>query len=363
MNIARSLGAGGLLAAALFCSLISGHAAAAGEIRFYNWADYFDPDLIAEFEAETGITVVLETFIEGDVAEATLLAGGARYDLAVAPLSSVGRLIHSGAIQPLDRSRIVHAAETERPIVEMMERIEPQARRHTLLYLWGTSGLVFDEAELRRRIPDAPMDSWRLLFDPENAARLAECGISVVDSMHEVLAAALAYLGRDPRSDAPEDIDDAFAVISEIAPFVKSFSSSNYDALMSEEICLALTWSTEGVAPAYELEETTYRYVTPVEGTNAWFDVFVLPTGGKNTEDALRFLDFIYRPEHLARLAEWSYAAGGLAAARDFMSEDLTQNPGLFPDWDDARLYAPSRKSSAEKAALDARWRRTLLGL
>ena len=337
--------------------------AGAGQLRLYNWADYTDPELITEFEAETGVDVVTSTYTEADVAEATLLAGGSGYDLAVISLSSLVRMHEADAVQALDWSRVENADGTDDRLRMLMRNSDASAEEYTLLYLWGHTGIAYDEAAVRARVPDAPLDSWRMIFDPQVAARLADCGIGIVDSADEVVSAALAYLGRDPLSKDAADIEAAFQAIGAIAPYVKTFGSTHYDALMAGEMCVAFTWNTEGIAPNIEGENPDYRFIAPREGTNLWYDVFVFPAGAANTEAAYSFMNFLYRPENMARLAEWGYSAGALPEARALMSAELADHPGIFPDLNATSFYNLPQRSGAEKAAFDTRWRRALLGM
>lgn len=337
--------------------------AQAEQLRFYHWADYIDPKIIEDFEEETGIDVISESYTEADVAEATLLAGGSGYDLAITSLSSLQRMRDADAIVELDQSRIKGADRTDRDISALMNGATADAERYSLLYLWGHVGVAFDEDAVRTRIGEVPADHWRLIFDPEMASKMSDCGIGIIDSVDEVAAAALGYLDRDPSSTNAEDLDAAFAAISAIAPYVRSFNSSQYDALIEGEICVALTWNTEGVAPGVEIENSPYRFVTPADGTSAWFDMLVLPAESQNSDAAYRFMNFLYRPEQMGRLAEWGYASGALAEARTHMSDHLSDHAGLFPDLQATSFHTLPLLSGAEKAALDQRWRRALLGM
>lgn len=335
----------------------------AEQLKFYNWADYIDPKIIEDFQKETGIDVIVVSYTESDVAEATLLAGGTGYDLAVVSLSSLQRMRDADAIVKLDQSRVESADRAEKALAALINGAAANAADYTLLYLWGHTGVAFDVEAVRARIGEVPTDLWRLVFDPEIAAKMADCGIGVVDSADEVVAAALNYLDRDPVSIDVTDLDAAFSAISAIAPYVKSFDSSHFDALMEGEMCVALTWNTEGIAPGVEIENSTYRFVAPATGTNAWFDMLVLPTGSQNSDAAYRFMNFLYRPEQMGRLAEWGYAAGSISEARSYMSDELGSHPGVFPDLQTVNFYTLPQLSGAEKATLDQRWRRALLGM
>lgn len=335
-------------------------AAAADEPRvaLYNWSDYIDEAVLDAFEAETGIAVTYDAYSEGEVAEARLMARGSGYDLAVVSSEMVGRLSAAGAIAPIERGRVPAAAGIDPRLLARVEQIAP-ASRGALPYLWGMTGLAHHPAQVLARIPDAPLDSWSLLFDPENAARLADCGIAVLNSPEETLAAALAWLGRDPASDRPEDIEAGLAAVAAIAPYVRGFGSEHFDMFRDEAVCLALTWNVE-----LPEDESPYVFVAPREGAIIWFDMFVIPADAPHPEAAYRLLDHLLRPANSAACSSYGLAASPVTAARALVDPNVAEDPRIYPPAELVDALFGLRGLDAEgKRALDRMWRRARLGL
>lgn len=334
----------------------------AEELRILNWADYFAPEVLAGFAAETGIKPVVSVYTENDVGEAILLATQDAYDLAVTSLDALDRLRAAGVIAPLSGLGLASDGVTDPALRSRMAALDADYAAYAVLYLWGHTGLVFDRQKVEARIPDAPLDSWDLVFDPDYLAALSDCGVGIVDSPEEVLSAALLYLGHDPRSHDPAQLDQAFAVVRDMLPYLSHFDSTHFDALSRNELCLALTWTTEGVAAELEFVASPYSFVAPQEGSSLWFDVFVRPADGRNPEAVRRFLEYVTRPENVALSVEWNYASPGDPAIKARVWDELAEHPAVFAAPSDAGFYVLDALDSDEKTALDRRWRDLMLG-
>lgn len=346
-------------------SLLSLQAAAdPGQVWLYNWSGYMDPDTLARFQDASGNAVVLDTYGDSDEAEARLLARGTGYDLAIVASETVGRLADAGAIRKFSLPDVPNAAALDTELMQILLASLPQAEGYALPYLWGTTGLAYDRAAVQERLPDAPLDSWALVFDPENASKLADCGISIVNSVEEVLAAALAYLGLDPQSQSEQDIEAAFGLLSAIAPYVRSFDSYQYDALMDGEVCLAIAWSTAGLAPKMEDENSSYQYVIPREGSNLWADLFVVPSDAGDPEGAHRLVNHVLQPSEMARATLFNNATNSVPAARQEISDPGYAIPALtLPPEVREKLFVVKPRDGEEKRMLDRRWRLLQIGL
>ena len=177
----------------------STHAGAEDKLlNVYSWSDYIAPDTVANFEKETGIKVRYDTYDSNEVLETKLLTGHTNYDVVVPTDTFFARLLHAGVFRPLDTTEIPNRSNLDPDILGRMAA-------HAVPYLWSTAGLGYDVDKLSARLGKTPVDSWAIVFDPSNAAKLSDCGISIIDSPSEVIAAALLYLGRDPTSQDPAD--------------------------------------------------------------------------------------------------------------------------------------------------------------
>ncbi|MFY0309944.1 extracellular solute-binding protein [Leisingera sp. D0M16] len=339
-------------------------AADPGRVSLYNWSGYIAPETVERFQDTTGTSLLLDTYGEADEAEARLLARGTGYDVAVVASETVARLAEAGAIQQISLSGIPNGAAIDQQLMQLYLDSMPQAEGYALPYLWGTTGIAYDRSAVLERLPDAPLDSWALVFDPANASKLADCGITVVDSVEEVVAAALAYLGLDPQSRSEQDLEAAFGVLAAIAPYVRSFDVDQYDALLGGEVCLAVTWSTDGLAPLLEQGTERYHYVMPREGTNLWADLFVIPSDAGDLEAANRLVDFMLQPESMAQATLFTNATNSVPASRAEIDDPNYEIPALtLPPEARSGLYLVTPRSGEEKRYLDRRWRLLQIGL
>ncbi|TCL00315.1 putrescine transport system substrate-binding protein [Shimia isoporae] len=339
-------------------------AADTDEIWFYNWSEFIDPAVLESFEEAHGKSVRVEQYGESNEAESRLAAMGTGYDLAVVGAETVGRLAEAGALQKFDPALAPNIADLDAELWDVFRKTVPEADGYAVPYLWGTTGLVFDREAVAERLPDVPTDSWALIYDPENAAKLADCGISIIDSNEEVVATVLAYLGKDPHSLAQDDLDAAFDVLASIAPYVRSYDTDQYDDLVEEKVCVSVTWSTEALGPMIDEITDKYEYVLPKEGANIWVDSFVLPVDSQNVTGAMEFLNHVVEPENLALSTIWGGAAISAPVTLEMVDWDVYNIPALtLPEEVRENLFFVSMRSSEQKRELDRRWRFMQIGM
>jgi putrescine transport system substrate-binding protein len=228
----------GALGLALGCALPALHAEEKN-LRLYNWADYFAEDTLAKFTAETGINVIYDVMDGSETLEAKMLAGGSGYDLIFPGDTVAERLMRAGSLQPLDTSKLTALDDIE-PGLQKLRREYEHSSQATVPYTWGTVGLTYNAEQIKQRMPDAPVNSLDMLFKPELAAKFADCGISLIDSPDEMLAVALNYLGRDPRSSKPEDLAAASELLMKMRPYIRKFQSQPVSDLVNRQpVCVA----------------------------------------------------------------------------------------------------------------------------
>ncbi|WIY25028.1 extracellular solute-binding protein [Parasedimentitalea psychrophila] len=339
-------------------------AAQTEQVWLYNWSGYIAQETIDSFQEEFGIQFSMDTYGEADEAESRLITLGSGYDLVVVPMEIVGRLIEAGAIQEIEMDAIPNVAGVDQQLQELFLKSMPGADGYVLPYLWGTTGIAYDVDAVSERLPNAPIDSWALIFDPKNAEMLADCGITIVDSVEEVVAAALVYLGLNPHSQSDQDIDAAFEVLSAIAPYVRSFDNNQFDDLLGGEICLTVAWSTDALAPLLLEKRDQYQYILPQEGTNLWADVFVIPSDAANVDQANQLMNHILRPDMMALTTLSTLANNSVPSSRVEIDDPDFDLPVLaLPQNIHVPLYFIKPRDGLEKRGLDHRWRRLQIGL
>src|SRR6266853_1755505 len=265
----RRLSLAALLAAAL---PLATAAAEEPVLHVYNWSDYIAPDTIANFQKETGIHVTYDVYDGNEVLEAKLLAGHSGYDIVVPSASPfMARQIAAGAYLPLDKRKLPNLANLD-PRLAARAAVADPGNAYGVPYLWSVTGIGYNAAMVERALgAELPRDSLALLFDPALAAKLAGCGIELLDTPQEVVPAALAYLGIDPTSRELADLARAAAVLERIRPFVRRFHSSQYiNALAAGDICIALGYSGDVIQARNRAREAEsgveIRFRVPREG-------------------------------------------------------------------------------------------------
>ena len=312
-------------------------AAAAQEVRVYNWSDYIDEDLLAEFEEETGIELIYDVFDSNELLETKMLAGGSGYDVVVPTGTFLQRQIQAGAFQKLDKSKLPNLDNMWDVIQERTETYDPD-NAYSINYMWGTTGIGANVGAVQEALgEDAPLGSLDLVFDPANMEKLAECGVMFLDAPTEMIPAALAYLGEDPDQKDEEALDRAAEVLSAVRPYIQKFHSSEYiNALANGEICVAFGWSGDVLQARDRAAEADngveIAYYAPDEGAQMWFDQMAIPVDAPNPDAAHVFLNFIMDPENMAAASNYVYYANGNKASQEFLVEDVIGDPAIYPD-------------------------------
>ncbi len=219
-------------------------AQAQGVVNVYNWSDYIAPGVLERFTAQTGIRVNYDVFDSNDVLEARVLAGGSGFDVVVPTADFMQRQIAAGAYQPLNKELLPNLIHMDPALMGLVSAFDP-GNTYGVIYLWGTTGIGYNvDAMIERMGEDFDPATWSVLFDPEIVSRFADCGVALLDAPTDVFPAALKYLGRNPKSTDPADLEAAAEVIMAIRPYVRYFHSSQYISdLANGEICLSFGWS------------------------------------------------------------------------------------------------------------------------
>ncbi|OFX11319.1 MAG: spermidine/putrescine ABC transporter substrate-binding protein PotF [Alphaproteobacteria bacterium RIFOXYD12_FULL_60_8] len=306
-------------------------------VNVYNWSDYIAEDTIANFEKETGIKVVYDVYDSNEVLEAKLLAGKSGYDV-IFPTARpfAARHIQSNLYAPLDKTKLANSANLDANILNSLTDIDP-GNAHALPYMWGTTGLGYNVDKVKAALgADAPLDTWALVFNPETAAKLASCGISLMDDEVEVMSAALAYLGKNPNSIDPADIDAAAALLTSVRPHIKYFHSSQYiNDLANGDTCVSHGYSGDVLQARTRAAEAkngvNVAYAVPKEGAVVWTDVMAIPADAPHVDNAHTFINFIMRPEVTSAISNFVSYANANTAATPMVDEAIRTDVGIYP--------------------------------
>ncbi len=320
-------------------TLAAGTAGAQEEKRLniYNWSDYIAEDTVPDFERETGIKVNYDVYDSNDVLEAKLSAGHSGYDIVVPSASPyLARQATAGIYRRIDKAALENYGNLDPQILAAAANADP-GNQYGVPYMWGTTGFGYNVAKVKAALGDAaPVDSSALIFDPENAKKLASCGISLLDSAQELVPAALAYLGRDPLSRDPADLERAAAALQAIRPYIRKFHSSEYiNDLANGDLCVAWGYSGDVVQARNRARDAKngieIAYTIPKEGAMMWIDMMAIPTDAPHPGNALRFIDDVLKPEVAAAISNAVGYANPNQAATRLVDPSVSGDPAIYP--------------------------------
>jgi putrescine transport system substrate-binding protein len=337
-----------------------------GVLNIYNWSDYIDPALIEQFSRETGIKVRYDTFDSNEVLETKVLQGQTGYDIVAPSNHNLPRYITAGAVQPLDKAKLPGLANLDPGVMAHMAAFDPGGK-YAVPYMRGTIGIGYNTDAVAKRL-GGPADSWSVVFDPAKLAKLKDCGVYFLDASEDMYAVALNYLGKDPNSRDPADYAAATQLLLKVRPYVRKFHSSAYiDALANGDICLAIGYSgdvLQAKARAAEAKNgVKLAYALPKEGSQVWYDLFVIPADAPDKDAAYRFLGFMLRPEVIARASNYTKYANANAAATPLVDPAVRNDPAAYPPPELARrLFVTTTKDQALLREVNRQWTRVLTG-
>lgn len=337
-------------------------------LNVYNWADYIGETTVADFEAEFGIEVNYDLYDSTAVVDARLLAGKSGYDIVLTALRYSARLVEAGVFRPLDPGQLPLWRNLDSGVLEAMAAYDP-GNRFAAPYMWGTTGFAYNVEMVRERMPDAPLDSAALVFDPENAARFADCGISLLDESTMVIPVVMKYLGYDANSIDATQLAEAEAVLKSVRPYIRYFSSAKLlNDLPNGEICIAMSWSgdyAQAQARAAEAgADIELAYMVPREGTVLFFDGLMIPADAPHPRNAHLFLNYLMRPEVIAPISDLLRYANANRASLPLIDPALLNDPAAYPrmeehpEWQAGIIYEPKLERLRTRA-----WSRVKTGL
>ena len=305
-------------------------------LNFANFIEEIAPETLPEFTRETGIAVNYDTYELNQVLESRLLVGNTGLDLVVPGNNYLERQIAAGVYRKLDKSRLSNLKNVDPAILKLLERNDP-GNQYAVPYVWGTHAFGYDVAKVEAALGGPAPDSWALVFDPRYAAKLAQCGIIVVDAPWIMVSQALTYLGRDPNSERPEDLAAAMQTLMTLRPYVREITGSTMSRQLVEgEACIAV-----GVNGDFHLarmlardsgRKATIRYVIPKEGGILWIDVLAIPADAPHPENAHRLINYLLRPEVIAKVTASTGFANANTAATHLIPAELRSDTTIYPD-------------------------------
>ena len=332
-------------------------------LNLYIWTDYLAPDTIASFEKMTGIKVRISYFDTNETLEARMLTGNSGFDVVLPTAPFFQRQIRSGAYLPLDKTKLPNLVNLDPAIMTRVALNDP-GNAHGVVYAWGTYGIGYNAKMVANALPNAPLNSWRLIFDPTYAARLAKCGINFLDAPAGVVRLVLKYLGRNPNAFTPQDLADVETVLGKIRPYVRTIDSSiDIQAIANGDICVALGYNGDFVQARNRAKEAkngmNIGYVIPDEGSLLWFDMLAIPRDAPNAANAHRFINYLMTPQVIANISNFIGFANANSAATPLLDASIVADPIVYPPRDQQqRLFVQAEDSPEQSRAITRLWQK-----
>jgi putrescine transport system substrate-binding protein len=336
-------------------------------VNVYNWYDYIKPEVLKKFEARYGIQVRYSMFDSNNTLEAKLLAGHSGYDVVFPSGAYLESMIPAKVFRTLDKSQLPNLKNMDPIIMRRLAEHDPD-NAHAVVYAWGITGIAYDEAKVRRRLPPSvPTDSWSLLFDPKTAGALADCGIGLYEAPNIIVPSVLAWLGEPPNSEDTAKLERAQNALLAARPFIRKVGSNSLvDDLATGELCVIIASNGD----AMQAQERTriaangeqVRFSIPREGAVLWFDVAAILADAPHPGSAHKFINFLMDPDIAAENSNAIHFPNGNAAAQASTAAELT-NAAIFPGPELASKLIPERAKSEQYVRLRTRvWTRFRTG-
>jgi putrescine transport system substrate-binding protein len=353
-----------LLAAAVLTGCGSGHQGAeARVVNIYNWSDYIGKDTLAKFESATGIKVVYDTYDADETLEAKMMAGDSGYDVVSTSTDFFSRQIKAGIYQKLDRSKLPNWNNLDPHVLAIEAGADP-GNQYAMPYLRHVNGFAYNVDMIKSRMPDAPLDSLDMIFNPQVIAHFADCGVSFLDQAEDVLQLALNYLHLDPNSTNPEDYKRAEKLLLAVRPYIRAFDSSEYmNGLGNKEFCISMSWSGDYAAARARAKaagvDVNLAFTVPKEGANASFDALLIPVDAPHPDAAHKFLNFILQPRVIAEITNDIHYGNDNLASTPYVDPQILNDPAIYPTPEiAARLYESAEVNPALERIRTRTWTR-----
>jgi putrescine transport system substrate-binding protein len=336
-------------------------------VNVYNWSDYIDESVIEEFTKETGIKVVYDVFDSNEILETKLLAGGSGYDVVVPTGNFLARQIQAGVFQNLDKAKLPNLVNMWDVVSERTAKYDP-GNEYSINYMWGTVGIGYNQKKVQEALGIDKIDSWDVFFNPEKLAKLADCGVYVLDSPTDIIPTTFKYLGIDTESTSPDDLAKAEEALMKIRPYIRKFHSSEYiNALANGDICLAVGWSGDVFQARDRAAEAdqgvVVDYVVPQEGAEMWFDQLAIPADAPHVAEAHEFLNFMMKPEVIAKASNYIFYANGNLASQAFIDKEILDDPAIYPDAEAlSKLFTVSPYDPKTQRLITRTWTKIVTG-
>jgi putrescine transport system substrate-binding protein len=357
-------------AALVFCLEMPARAAQdrAHVVNIYAWSDYFPQSVVEKFQSETGIHVNYTVFDSPDTAETALSVGSSNYDIVTMNASPhLAREIPKGFWKKLDQAQIPNVRNADPQILKVLGQVDP-GNLYAVPWMWGTVGVIYNADMAKARVGAIPAESLDMIFKKDVAAKFEKCGISILDSWQDIMPLVARYLGQPQLSADPAKLDAVVKKLEEIRPLLRRITTSGYyEQLADGELCLSIGYSGDAMIARRMAKEGATKiqvdYAFPRVSVPLYVDSMVIPADSPNYAGALKFINFMMRPEISAEVTRFIGFASGNAAAIPLLEPSLRANSIVYPPAEvRARFETERVYSSDELRVFNRAWQRFRTG-
>jgi len=340
----------------------------AGVLNLFWWSDFLAPDTIPNFEKQTGIKVSISYYDSEEILETRMLTGNSGFDVVVpAAPYFFQRQTRSGAYLALDKNKLPNLANLDPAIMARVASVDPD-NAHGIVYMWGTVGIGYNREKVAGALPTVPLTSWRVVFDPATASKLAKCGIQILDSPAEVVLLVLRYLGKDANSRSPQDLADVERVLVAIRPYIRNVDSTGYiQAIANGDICVAVGYNGDFVQARRRATEAKngvqIAYALPEEGSVVYFNMLAVPRDAPHADNAHRFLNYLMKPEVIAEITNFVGYANANLGATPLLDPSIANDTASYPTPAQRdRLFVQTESTPEQARAITRLWQKFKTG-
>lgn len=300
------------------------------QLNVYNWFNVISPAILEEFEKEFGIKIVYDVYDSNDVLEAKILSGNSGYDVVFPSCYPyLARQLESKVYAKLDQAKIPNLQLVDPELMGLLDKI-PEGKEHAVPYMWGITVVGYRADLIEKILPRAPVQSLKMLYDVEVIKKASKCGVSYLEEPIDVIPLALHYLGYPHDSAKESDIQRATTLLKTLRPYVSQFAASRpVEDLVTGDACLIQNW----LGAILEIQEQVktmknppdIRYSIPSEGTSMWLDVIAIPVDAPHKENAYKFINFLLRPENMAKVTNQTFFMNSVPSSEPFIQEKIRE--------------------------------------
>lgn len=336
-------------------------------VNLYIWSDYLPPDTLPSFEKRTGIKVNVTYFDTLAVPETRLLTGQTAFDVVLTGPPFFRGLIAHGAFQPLHRHLLPNFANLDPSLMAKIADDDP-GNAYGVILAWGTYGITYNEKTVAAALPNIALNSWSVMFDPANAARLAHCHIHTLDSPAALVPIVLSYLRRDPKNPTTQDLDDVAELLLKIRPYVYNIDTAGQiEAMANGDACVAFDSNGDAYVARRRAKEAkngvNINFAIPDEGSLIWFDVLAVPKDAPHVANAHTLINYFMDPKVIADITHNVGFANANSAATPLLDPSIASDPIVYPPPDRLKRLFPIPEYTPEQTrAITRIWQKFKTG-